>query len=65
MMIRISTSNPVSTLSFKFVYFLAQYSNISHLKSNKNPENISLYLRKFAFYLIFKSLLTIILAYLK
>jgi len=30
------------------VYFLAKYSNISHLKINKNIENISLYLRKFA-----------------
>ncbi len=37
-----------SILSFKFVFFLAQYSNISHLKCNKNSGNISLYLRKFA-----------------
>jgi len=42
------TLDAISTLSFKFVYFLAQYSNISHLKCNKNPGNISLYLRKFA-----------------
>jgi len=48
MLIRISTSNPVSTLSFKFVYFLAQYSNTSHLKSNKNPKISAFICEKFA-----------------